>query len=101
MGTAGDFSVNGQRTQSNYYTVDGVSANISAGNGGGTAGAATGGALGGSTALGTTQTLLSVDALQEFRVQSSTYSAAYGRSPGGQFSLVESVGNERRAGIDL
>jgi hypothetical protein len=92
VGTAGDFSVNGQRTQSNYYTVDGVSANISSGNGGGTAGAATGGTLGGSTALGTTQTLLSVDALQEFRVQSSSYSAAYGRSPGGQFSIVSRSG---------
>jgi Carboxypeptidase regulatory-like domain len=92
VGTAGDFSVNGQRTESNYYTVDGVAANISAGNGGGTAGPSTGGALGGSTALGTTQTLLSVDALQEFRVQSSTYSAAYGRSPGGQFSLVSRSG---------
>ena len=92
VGTAGDFSVNGQRTESNYYTVDGVAANISAGNGGGTAGPSTGGALSGSTALGTTQTLLSVDALQEFRVQSSTYSAAYGRSPGGQFSLVSRSG---------
>lgn len=91
-GTAGDFSVNGQRTESNYYTVDGVAANISAGNGGGTAGPSTGGALSGSTALGTTQTLLSADALQEFRVQSSTYSAAYGRSPGGQFSLVSRSG---------
>src|SRR5437773_4558721 len=27
-GPAGEFSVNGQRTQSNYYTVDGVSANV-------------------------------------------------------------------------
>jgi hypothetical protein len=87
VGTSGDFSVNGQRTQSNYYTVDGVSANISSGNGGGVGGAATGGTLGGTTALGTTQTIVPVDALQEFRVQSSTYSAEFGRSPGGQFSL--------------
>lgn len=92
VGVGGDFSVNGQRTQSNYYTVDGVSANIGAGNGGGVAGAATGGSLPGSTALGTTQTMISVDALQEFRVQSSTYSAAYGRSPGGQFSMVTRSG---------
>jgi hypothetical protein len=92
VGTAGDFSVNGQRTQSNYYTVDGVSANISSGNGGGVGGAATGGTLGGTTALGTTQTIVPVDALQEFRVQSSTYSAEYGRSPGGQFSLVTRAG---------
>ncbi len=92
VGTGGDFAVNGQRSQSNYYTVDGVTANIGAGNGGGVGEAATGGVLGGSTALGTTQTLVSVDALAEFRVQSSTYSAEYGRSPGGQFSLVTRSG---------
>jgi hypothetical protein len=95
VGTGGDFSVNGQRTQSNYYTVDGVSANISSGNGGAIGGAATGGTIAGSTALGTTQTLISVDALQEFKVQSSTYSAEYGRSPGGQFSLLTRAGTNR------
>jgi hypothetical protein len=92
VGTAGDFSVNGQRTQSNYYTVDGVSANIGSGNGGGVGSASTGGTLGATTALGTTQTIVPVDALEEFRVQSSTYSAEYGRSPGGQFSLVTRSG---------
>lgn len=92
VGVQGDFSVNGQRTQSNYYTVDGVTANISAGNAGGIASIATGGALAGSTTLGTTQSMISVDALQEFRVQSSTYSAEYGRSPGGQFSLATRSG---------
>lgn len=92
VGGGGDFSVNGQRTESNYYTVDGVTANIGAGNGGGTAGPATGGVLPASTALGTTQSIVSVDALQEFRVQSSTYSAEYGRSPGGQFSLATRSG---------
>ncbi len=94
VGTGGDFSVNGQRTESNYYTVDGVTGNIGAGNGGGVGEAATGGVLGGSTAVGTTQTLLSVDALQEFRVQSSTYSAEFGRSPGGQFSLLTRSGTD-------
>lgn len=94
VGVGGDFSVNGQRTQSNYYTVDGVTANIGSGNGGGVGEAASGGALAGSTALGTTQALVSVDALQEFRVQSSTYSAEYGRSPGGQFSLATRSGTD-------
>jgi Carboxypeptidase regulatory-like domain/TonB-dependent Receptor Plug Domain len=87
IGGSGDFSVNGQRTQSNNYTVDGVSANINPGYGSGVGQAASGGTIGGATALGTTQTLIPVDGLQEFRVQSSTYSAEYGRSPGGQFSL--------------
>src|SRR5260370_22358608 len=87
VGVGGDFSVNGQRTQSNYYTVDGVTANIGSGNGGCVGEGPTGGTLRGSTALGTTQTLISLDALQEFRVPSSTYSAEFCRSPGGQFSL--------------
>src|SRR5438309_3896050 len=34
-GSAGDFSVNGQRTESNIYTVDGISANTAAGTGSG------------------------------------------------------------------
>lgn len=92
LGFNGDFSVNGQRAESNYYMVDGVSGNVGAGNGFGQAQNGTGGSLGGSTALGTTQSLVSVDALQEFRVQSSTYSAEYGRSPGGQFSLLTRSG---------
>lgn len=92
VGGGGDFSVNGQRAQSNYYTVDGVTANISSGNGGGAGAASTGGALGATTALGTTQTLVPVDALQEFRIQSSTYAAEFGRSPGGQFSMATRSG---------
>jgi hypothetical protein len=91
-GVNGDFSVNGQRTESNYYTVDGVSANTSAGYAFGGPSAANGGTVPGATALGTTQSLLSVDALQEFRVESSTYSAEYGRSPGGQFSFATRSG---------
>lgn len=88
----GDFSVNGQRTESNYYMVDGVTGNTQAGNGYGGPQSGTSGSLGASTALGTTQSLVSVDALQEFRVLSSTYSAEYGRTPGGQFSLVTRSG---------
>jgi hypothetical protein len=92
VGNSGDFSVNGQRTESNYYMVDGVAQNASAGSGLGQAGAGSGGNLGSGTALGTTQSLVSVDALEEFRVSSSTYSAEYGHTPGGQFSLVTRSG---------
>ena len=94
LGAQGEFSVNGQRTESNYYTVDGVSANVGIAPGY-AIGPATGGGLPGATALGTTQALVSVDALQEFRVQSSTYSAEYGRSPGGQFSFVTRSGTNQ------
>jgi hypothetical protein len=90
-GFAGEVSVNGQRTESNRFTVDGVSAN----NGTGTLGYSTAGTNGGlatGTAMGTTQSLVSLDALQEFRVTSSSYSAEFGRSPGGQISFVTRSG---------
>jgi hypothetical protein len=91
IGITGDFSVNGQRTESNYYTVDGVSGNVGAGNGYGVAQAGSSGGIAAGTAFGTTQSLASVDDLQEFRVTSSTYSAEYGHVPGGQFALLTSV----------
>jgi hypothetical protein len=90
----GDFSVNGQRTETNNYTVDGISGNISAGYANGSAQPATSGSIAASTTLGTTQSLVSVDALQEFRVQSSSYSAEYGRTPGGQFSFATRSGTK-------
>lgn len=91
-GKNGDFSINGQRTESNYYMVDGVSANTNTGTASGGTEPGNGGAVAAGSALGTTQALLSVDALQEFRVESSTYSAEYGRSPGGQISLLSRSG---------
>lgn len=88
LGQTGEFSVNGQRTESNSYTVDGVSANVGASAGYNMLeGAGSSGSVPASTALGTTQALVSVDDLQEFRVQSSSYSAEYGRNPGGQFAF--------------
>jgi len=96
LGLTGEFSVNGQRTESNNYTVDGVSGNLGATAGGGMiAGAGASGSVAASTALGTTQALVSVDDLQEFRVQSSTYSAEYGRNPGGQFAFETKSGTNQ------
>ena len=93
LGQQGEFSVNGQRTESNGYTVDGVSANVGATGGiNMVSGAGPSGSLAASTALGTTQALVSVDDLQEFRVQSSSYSAEYGRNPGGQFAFETKSG---------
>jgi Carboxypeptidase regulatory-like domain/TonB dependent receptor len=87
----GQFSVNGQRATSNYWTVDGVSANIgitpwlTPGNG-------TAGGLGAFNVVGGTNSLVSVDALQEFRIQTSTYSPEFGRTTGGQISIVTRSG---------
>src|SRR6266446_9791017 len=83
----GQFSVNGQRAASNYWMVDGVSANI--GTSAGTfSGNGFGGALGSFSAQGGTNSLVSVDAMQEFRIQTSAYAPEFGRTPGGQISIV-------------
>ncbi|HEV8487324.1 MAG TPA: TonB-dependent receptor [Blastocatellia bacterium] len=90
----GQFSVNGQRASSNAFMVDGVSANV-----GSSAvqnpGPQTGGNLPGLTTLGTTQSLVSVDAMQEFKVQTSGYAAEYGRQPGGQISIQTRSGTSQ------
>jgi len=93
IGNNGEFSVNGQRTESNYYTVDGVSANT--GTTPGSFGAGNTGSVPASTALGTTQALASIDSLEEFRIQTSSYSAEYGRSPGGQFAFATRSGTNQ------
>jgi Carboxypeptidase regulatory-like domain/TonB dependent receptor len=93
---SGQFSVNGQRPNSNYWMVDGVSANIGVGapvfgnpaNG-------FGGAAGSFSALGGTNSLVSVDAMEEFRIQTSTYAPEFGRTPGGQISIVTRSGTNQ------
>jgi hypothetical protein len=94
VGSGGEITVNGQRTEANYFTVDGVSANTGTAPGNFGAGAGYGGGVPGESALGTTQSLVSIDALQEFRSSTSTYSAEYGRTPGGQFSFVTRSGTK-------
>jgi hypothetical protein len=89
----GQFSVNGQRAASNYWMVDGVSANIGTGvSPTGNAGNGLSGSLGSFSALGGTNSLVSVDAMQEFRIQTSTYAPEFGRTPGGQISIVTRSG---------
>ena len=94
FGEQGQFSINGQRANANYYTVDGVSANFSINAGGGT-GQAGAGELPALNATGGFSNLVSVDALQEFRIQTSTYAPEFGRTPGGQISLVTRSGSNR------
>src|SRR5208282_1663526 len=87
----GQFSVNGQRADANYFTVDGVSANF------GVTGflplvQAAGGALPALSVAGGTNSLVSVDAMQEFRVQTSSFAPEFGRTPGGQISIATRSG---------
>jgi Carboxypeptidase regulatory-like domain/TonB dependent receptor-like, beta-barrel len=88
---AGQFSVNGQRADANYFTVDGVSANAAT-TAGASAGQTVGGAVPALSAAGGTNNLVSVDALQEFKVQTSTYAPEFGRSPGAQVQIITRSG---------
>lgn len=90
----GQFSINGQRTSSNYWMVDGVSANIGVSPWGELA-QGLGGGLGAFNVLGGTNSLVSVDAMQEFRIQTSTYAPEFGRTPGGQISIVTRSGTNQ------
>jgi Carboxypeptidase regulatory-like domain/TonB dependent receptor/TonB-dependent Receptor Plug Domain len=87
----GQFAVNGQRSSTNYFTVDGVSANTGTSQSN-TLGQAGTGSLPGTTALGGFNDLVSVDALQEFRVTTSTFAPEYGRTPGAQVALSSRSG---------
>jgi hypothetical protein len=78
----GQFVVNGQRADSNYLTVDGVSAISTVKNGSYTGGNSTS-----YNAVGGTNGIVSVDALQEFRILTSSYAPEYGRTVGGQILL--------------
>jgi hypothetical protein len=90
-GSQGQLSVNGQRDSANYFTVDGVSANIGV-NAAVGLNQSDGGTLPAFNAQGGTNNLVSVDALQEFKIQTSTYAPEFGRQPGAQVSIVTRSG---------
>jgi hypothetical protein len=90
----GQFSVNGQRANANYFSIDGVSANIAvpvSASGGEQAS----GSLPGLSASGGTNNLVSIDALQEFKVETSSYAAEFGRTPGAQVLIATRSGTNQ------
>ena len=94
----GQFSIAGQRTSANNFQIDGVSANF------GVTPQPSVGASGGATqafsALGGTSSLVSVEDLQEFRVETSSFAPEFGRSPGGQVILTTRSGtNDFHGGV--
>ena len=91
--SAGGYSVNGQRNEGNQYSFDGVSANVGVYGSATFAGTAGGGGnLASTNAAGGTNGLLSVDALQEFQIQTSSYAPEFGRTPGGQIQVSSRSG---------
>jgi len=104
----GQFSINGQRSDANYFTVDGISVNFAAPNSQtrnssprsapATSGQAGGGMLPAHNFLGTFSNLLAPDAVQEFKIRTSTYAPESGHLPGGQVDLVSCSGGNRYSG---
>ncbi len=91
-GEAGQFSVNGQRPATNYFTVDGVSANNGV-SGSGLPGQFSGAALPAMSAIGSLHNLVSLAELDELKVQTSTYAPEYGRLPGAQVAVSTRSGS--------
>lgn len=104
-GTAGEtapgqFSISGERTDANSFTVDGVSANFGVANNGLSSGESGTGSDQAFSALGGTSSLVSVEALQEFRVETSSFAPEFGRTPGGQVMLTTRAGtNDLHGGL--
>src|SRR5438552_6193533 len=77
-GNPGQFSIAGQRTDSNNFTVDGASVNFGVSVGTGSLGNSGTGSAQAFSVLGGTSSLVSVEALQEFRIETSSYAPEFG-----------------------
>ncbi|HEX8688535.1 MAG TPA: hypothetical protein VF654_18620, partial [Pyrinomonadaceae bacterium] len=93
----GQFSVNGQRANANYFTVDGVSANVGV-SAGAAPGQAAAGGLPALTVLGGANNLVALDALEEFRLLTSSYAPEFGRTPGAQVAIATRSGSNELHG---
>jgi hypothetical protein len=76
-----DFSVNGNDPGQNNYQMDGVAINNSANNGSSS-----------DSGIYTGIGIPNPDAIQEFKIQTSTYDASYGRNPGANVNVVTKSG---------
>ena len=93
QGDQGQFAINGNRSDSNYFSIDGASANFGI-TPSSELGADGGGALPALSALGGTNNLVSIDGLQEFRLETSSFAPEFGRG-GAQLILVTRSGTNQ------
>ena len=75
----GSISINGAREQSNNFLLDGMDNN--------------------DLAINQYAVAISTEAIQEFKVQASTYSAEFGRSPGAQINVATKAGTNDFHGV--
>src|SRR5580658_3715321 len=92
--SSGQFVVSGLRATANSFSVDGVNAVSTV-----TGYQSAGGNNAGYNAAGGTNSMVSVDALQEFRILTSSYAPEYGRTPGAQVLLLTRSGTNSFHGV--
>jgi hypothetical protein len=100
--SSGQYVANGLPSDGSNHTLDGASAsstNVPAGYQSNLGGAGVAGMTANATSLGTTQALIGIDALQEFKISTSTYSAEFGRQPGAQISFQSRSGTNEYHGV--
>ncbi len=99
VGPGGEIHSNGLRSNTNYYMLDGV--RLSGGGGGPMGGGGMGGGPGGPPGMGgggggggggSPLSTLSLDSLQEVRIQTSVFAPEFGRTPGAQISMTSRGG---------
>jgi hypothetical protein len=95
--TGGQFSANGMRSNANNFVIDGVSGNVGASTVA-TFSQQAAGTLPALTVLGGTNSLATLDSLEEFRVETSSFAPEYGRSPGAQVILTTRSGSNQFRG---
>ncbi len=93
----GGINANGLRSNTNYYTLDGVSLNTAVGAGGGVGARGGGfGGFGGGAAIapgaGSSTEIIAIDAMQEMNVQTASIAPEFGRSPGAQIAMTSRGG---------
>jgi hypothetical protein len=94
--SAGQFSIDGMRSDANYFSIDGVSANVGITQGSNVyLGAAGAGAQQATSNNGGYNNLVSIDDMQEYKIQTNSFDAQYGRTPGAQLSIVTRSGTNQ------
>jgi len=96
-GDAGQFTTSGMRPNTNVFTVDGVSANTGV-SAGGLPAQSSGGSLPALSAFGSLDSMISLEAVQEFKLQTSTAVAEFGRMPGASVALASRAGTDELHG---
>lgn len=92
---SGGTVVNGQRSTSNQYVIDGADTTV----GGGPFAYRTPGSGTPSGAVGTSSSLATMESIQEFKVQTANFSAEYGLMSGGIVNIVTKSGTNNLHGV--